>query len=112
MTHRDPVAMALGASIAVIVAAAALTLQNLRDGWPFAPSDGPPARTPAAVDQRSGTGPVHPRAAIDVDPAKLGSLGVLIERAAVEAITQPVRAVATVVPDKSRLVHVHTRVAG
>ena len=52
------------------------------------------------------------RSPVEVDSAHLEALGVRFEPVAVEVIAEPVRAVATVVPDESRISHVHTRVAG
>ena len=49
---------------------------------------------------------------MDVDAATLQELGIRLEVVGRESLTQEVRAVATVVPDESRISHVHTRVAG
>jgi Cu(I)/Ag(I) efflux system membrane fusion protein len=58
-------------------------------------------------------GPEAPdRVAIDVNTETLDALGVRLEVVGREALKQQVRAVATVVPDESRISHVHTRVAG
>jgi Cu(I)/Ag(I) efflux system membrane fusion protein len=49
---------------------------------------------------------------VDVNPATVQELGIRVEVVGREALTQEVRAVATVVPDESRISHVHTRVPG
>jgi Cu(I)/Ag(I) efflux system membrane fusion protein len=49
---------------------------------------------------------------VDVDAGTLQELGIRLEVVGRESLTQQVRAVATVVPDESRISHVHTRVAG
>jgi Cu(I)/Ag(I) efflux system membrane fusion protein len=49
---------------------------------------------------------------VDVGEAVRQDLGIQLELVTRESLTQSVRAVAIVVPDESRLSHVHTRVAG
>jgi Cu(I)/Ag(I) efflux system membrane fusion protein len=49
---------------------------------------------------------------VDVNAATVQELGIRVEVVGREALTQELRAVATVVPDESRISHVHTRVAG
>jgi Cu(I)/Ag(I) efflux system membrane fusion protein len=49
---------------------------------------------------------------VDVNAATVQELGIRVEVVGREALTQEVRAVATVVPDESRISHVHTRVPG
>jgi Cu(I)/Ag(I) efflux system membrane fusion protein len=58
------------------------------------------------------TASTHGRVPVDVDANTLQALGVRLEMVGREVLTQQVRAVATVVPDESRISHVHTRVAG
>lgn len=87
-----------------------LFAQQARGGWPFtaaAAAEPSPLGTAGAADP--GT---HDRAAIEVAPEAMQQLGIRVEPARHEPVTQIVRAVATVVPDESRLSHVHTRVAG
>jgi Cu(I)/Ag(I) efflux system membrane fusion protein len=58
-------------------------------------------------------GPVRgDRVPIDVSASLQQSLGVTIETVARHAMTTDIRAVAVVVPDESRVAHVHTRVSG
>jgi Cu(I)/Ag(I) efflux system membrane fusion protein len=49
---------------------------------------------------------------VSIDVASVGSLDIRLETVGHESLTQSVRAVATVVPDESRISQVHTRVAG
>ena len=49
---------------------------------------------------------------MDVEDETADHLGIRLEAVRREALTQEVQAVATVVPDESRISHVHTRVAG
>jgi hypothetical protein len=49
---------------------------------------------------------------VDVYPATVQELDIRLEAVRRESLMQSLRAVATVVPDESRISHVHTRVAG
>ena len=49
---------------------------------------------------------------VPVDVAATRSLDIRLETVGRESLTQTIRAVATIVPDESRISHVHTRVAG
>ena len=87
-----------------------LAVQNARGGWPFG---GTSARTVAPQGAAGAEVPgTHDRVPVSVESGAMQQLGIRIEPVRQESITQPVRAVATVVPDESRLSHVHTRVAG
>ncbi|HEX2344689.1 MAG TPA: efflux RND transporter periplasmic adaptor subunit [Vicinamibacterales bacterium] len=90
---------------------ALLWVQHARSGWPFAP----PASTPAVesmvgIEPTTGADARHNR--VPVDAAAARSLDIRLETVGYASLTQTVRAVATVVPDESRISHVHTRVAG
>ena len=94
---------------------AILLLQHTRHGWPFSlhmvqpPAAG--ARSgelAAARGQQTGA----ERVPVDVDASKIDQLGIGFETVQGETLAQPLRAVATVVPDESRISHAHTRVAG
>jgi membrane fusion protein, copper/silver efflux system len=93
--------------------AAALWMQHSRDGWPFEPSAHPIVTlqgTNAAAT--TGSDSNHGRVPVDVSSSALEDLGVRLEVVGRESLIQEVRAVATVVPDESRISHVHTRVSG
>ena len=114
---RGPTLSVAGTALVMI---GLLVLQHFRHGWPFSVHHGRPSEAtargeitrPVAVPQTAGAHAQHPRAAVELDPPKLGEVGIRLERARTELISKPVRAVATVVPDESRVSHVHTRVAG
>jgi len=107
-------APALNVLATVSVLAAVLLLQHLRHGWPFSLHMAQPPTSAARPAERSAAdeqaGPE--RVAVDMDASKLEQLGIRLESARRETLSQPLRAVATVVPDESRISHAHTRVAG
>src|SRR5688572_11071624 len=99
----------LGAPLASAIATAAvftgaLWVQHAREAWP--------PLTGAAMPSATGTTSTHDRVPVDVNAATIQELGIRLEVIGRESLTQEVRAVATVVPDESRISHVHTRVAG
>lgn len=104
-------AAASAATAAVLIAV--LWVQHAREAWPFAPAAEGPATTHAVdtVATAASESP-HGRVPVDVTPAMLQQLDVRTEVVRREALTQTLRAVAIVVPDESRISHVHTRVAG
>lgn len=108
----------IGGPIAAAVATAsvltgALWVQHSREAWPFWARGRTPAadRVPRAAPT-TGSASTHDRVPIDVTASTLQELDIRIEVVRRESLTQSVRAVATVVPDESRISHVHTRVAG
>jgi Cu(I)/Ag(I) efflux system membrane fusion protein len=62
----------------------------------------------AAMDPAAGAD----RVPIDLPSSTARDLGIRVEEVHRESLTQAIRAVATVVPDESRISHVHARVAG
>lgn len=108
----------IGAPIAAAAATAlvftgALWVQHARSAWPFE-SD-----RPRVVDVSNATllpgedaGAAHDRIPVEVSAATAQALGIRLEVVGRESLTQEVRAVATVVPDESRISHVHARVSG
>ena len=93
-----------------LVFTAALWIQHTRAGWPFdRPADTPRVERTGAMAPPTGT-ETHNRVAVDASAAR--SLDIRLETVGRESLTQTVRAVATIVPDESRISHVHTRVAG
>jgi Cu(I)/Ag(I) efflux system membrane fusion protein len=91
-----------------------LWVQHARSGWPFdPPADAVVAPLGgAAMPEAPGAASTHERVPVDVDAGTLKELGIRLEVVGRESLTQEVRAVATVVPDESRISHVHTRVSG
>lgn len=102
------------AVIAVVLVGGFFVTQHFRHGWPFSLHHGVGVGSPAAP--RAVPEPSVPetakRAPVQLEPAKLASFDIRVEEAAVGVVNSAVRAVATVVPDESRVSHVHTRVAG
>ena len=106
-------------ALVLAFAALGLLVQHLRHGWPFSLHHGLPAAPLAPGSAAAeggpsrGSGPItHPHVPVEVDPARLAALGIRTEPARRESLARPVRTVVTVVPDESRVSHVHTRVAG
>ena len=108
-------AATISAVCAAVVLATVLFWQDYRHGWPFSrhhdfgkPPVGPTASAPKEGSPASATA----RTTLSVDSARLEGIGVRFERAKVEPVAQPSRAVATVVADEGRISHVHTRFSG
>jgi membrane fusion protein, copper/silver efflux system len=108
----------IAAPIASAVATAALLtgglwVQHSRRAWPFAPRDPAPTsiEAPHAIATTESTS-THDRVPVEVDASTLQELGMRLEVVGRESLTESMRAVAIVVPDESRISHVHTRVAG
>jgi Cu(I)/Ag(I) efflux system membrane fusion protein len=108
----------IGGPIASSLATAALFIgalwvQHTREGWPFARAHDAVASTGGTAMPPAGkTSATHDRVPVDVNANTLHELGVRLEVVGRESLTREARAVATVVPDESRISHVHTRVAG
>lgn len=103
----------LSALIPICVLVAVLIVQDQRQGWPFsrhAQAAPPLTTTPVSVSKVPGSAAA--RSAVELPAPQIDTLGVQFESVAVRAINEPVRAVATVVVDESRVAHVHTRVSG
>lgn len=102
------------AAVAALVVSGFFVTQHLRHGWPFSLHHGvgvsstetKRAAPDASVPETAKRGPV------ELEPSKLATFDIRVEQASVGVVNNAVRAVATVVPDESRVSHVHTRVAG
>ncbi|MEQ1761198.1 MAG: efflux RND transporter periplasmic adaptor subunit [Vicinamibacterales bacterium] len=103
-----PVASAL---VTAALFTGALWVQHARDAWPFGPQGQAAVQMTASTAPSAGS-PTHDRVAVDVTAATAEAVGIRLEVVGRESLTQSVRAVATIVPDESRISHVHTRVAG
>jgi Cu(I)/Ag(I) efflux system membrane fusion protein len=90
---------------------AVLWVQRARGGWPFnnAPAT---AQTEASAGMTATAGSDTRPSRVAVDAASAQALDIRLETVGRESLTQTVRAVATIVPDESRISHIHTRVAG
>ncbi len=108
---------AVGSTVALVLGIAFLLLQHSRHGWPFSLHHGlnaHPSQTAAVtIPSSAGSEPTpHPRHVVTLEESQIASIGLRTEPAVRETLSQPIRATATVVPDESRLSHVHTRVSG
>ncbi len=114
MTHFTKLTSALAAvAVTAAIFSAGLWLQHSRDAWPFAPALLASASADSLLASPSAdAASSHSRVPITVPPSTVQQLGIRLEPATRESLTEVVRAVATVVPDESRISHVHTRVAG
>jgi Cu(I)/Ag(I) efflux system membrane fusion protein len=97
------------AAATALLFTAVLWVQHGRNGWPF---NTPPAVTQAEgrVGMAATADTTHSR--VPVEAAATQSLDIRLETVARESLRETVRAVATVVPDESRISHIHTRVSG
>lgn len=98
-----------GALMMAGVVTALLAVQYLRGSWPFA------ADTAAAATlTQHQAAPASPqaRAALEASDPAFAQLGVHVEPVMRDRLSRPVRVIATVAPDETRISHVHTRVAG
>ena len=103
-----PLLSALGTAIVLV---GILWVQHARSGWPFDRPDATPRQEGmAGMAPTTGADLRHNR--VPLDAAAAQSLDIRLETVGRQSLTQTVRAVATVVPDESRISHVHTRVAG
>lgn len=107
------VTISVAATAALVVAL--LVVQDRRNGWPFSRHHiAQNALEPTASRETStpsGQSAVA-RVAIELPAEQIEKLGVQFEPVEMRSLNNPVRAVATVVADESRITHVHTRVAG
>ena len=103
----------VSAVLTAAVISAGLWAQHSRGGWPFEPAMAPATTmqgtAPAAT---TGTEGNHGRVPVDVAADTVQALGIRLETVGRQSLTQDIRAVATIVPDESRISHVHTRVSG
>ncbi len=102
------------AVIAVVLVGSFFVTQHFRHGWPFSLHHGVGvASTPAPQATADASAPqTAKRAPVELEPSRLASFDIRVEPASVGVVNSAVRAVATVVPDESRVSHVHTRVSG
>ncbi len=103
----------VSAVVTAAVIGGALWIQDSRGAWPFAPASAPVATLQGTMPTATtGSDPDHNRVPVDVTRDTVQALGIRLETVGRQSLTQDVRAVATVVPDESRISHAHTRVSG
>ena len=101
----------ISAAATALVFSGALWMQHARGGWPFnATPSTPKVEGMAGMQVTSGADATHSRVPIEASAAR--SLDIRLETVGRQSLTENVRAVATIVPDESRISHVHTRVSG
>lgn len=103
---RSPLA---AAATTAVLFTTILWVQRARDGWPF---NAPTTSQPAAAAGTAATAGSAAPSRVPVEAAATQSLDIRLETVSRESLTETVRAVATIVPDESRIAHIHTRVAG
>jgi multidrug efflux pump subunit AcrA (membrane-fusion protein) len=114
-TRRDVSLLGVGSAVAVALLIGALIVQHFRHGWPFSLHHGLPVQSTTAAPLVGPPGKSEtqaPRTTVELDPSRLDAIGVRFERVRKESMGEPLRAIATIVPDETRVSHVHTRVAG
>jgi membrane fusion protein, copper/silver efflux system len=111
-SERSAYSLAIAAGASIILIIATLTIQHFRHGWPFSLHHGqttevmaPPPATPAHRES-------HGRVTVDIGEEWVTRLGMQTSIVSRDTIAASIRAVATVVPDEERVVHIHTRVSG
>lgn len=106
--------VAVGATIALAVLLTVLVVQGLRHGWPFsaplAPTTGVDAGSEAP--QSAAKSPLRVRADVELRTDQASTLGIKMEPVLLQPFSEPLRAVAVVVADESRISHIHTRASG
>jgi membrane fusion protein, copper/silver efflux system len=99
------------ATVTALLFTTVLWVQRARGGWPFdTATETRGIESMVGMAATAGTDATHNR--VPVEAAAAQSLDIRLETVGRESLTQTVRAVATIVPDESRISHVHTRVAG
>jgi hypothetical protein len=99
------------AAATALLFTAVLWVQHARGRWPFDhPSAAPQTEAMAGMAATAGSAATHSR--VPVEAAVTQSLDIRLETVGRESLRETVRAVATIVPDESRISHIHTRVSG
>lgn len=121
---RDVIQMArlrvglIGVSIGLVALVGAMAVQSARHGWPFSLHHGyvevagKVRRAPVLSNSGDEPPGAQPRAPITLAQSRATEFGVRVEQVRSEPTARTIRAVATVVPDESRVSEIHTRVSG
>lgn len=112
MSNSSQRTVLLSAAAVIATIVLFMVVQDQRHGWPFSrhmaqPSPAHPNSHASAAARSAAT-----RVPIEIPAQQIEALGVQFEPVELRPLANPVRAVATVVADESRISHVHTRVAG
>ena len=110
----DPRQRTVLLSAAAVIATIVLfmVVQDQRHGWPFSRHMAQPSAEHSSSHASAAARSAATRVPIEIPAQQIEALGVQFEPVEVRPLANPVRAVATVVADESRISHVHTRVAG
>lgn len=101
------------AAAAIALMVAFLAVQDQRHGWPFSRHHAAQLQDTAVASGRAAiTSSAAARASLELPTQQIERIGVRFEPVEIRTLDNPVRAVATVVADESRISHVHTRVSG
>ncbi len=139
-SRRRWIEVSVGEFVVIAALLGAVLVQHLRHGWPFSLHHGFPTNTSAGsldrqraaahaqhaasgategdVDMDGGVAPPPPpgivpdRTAVALEPARQELIGIRLATVTHASLAEPIRAVATIAPDESRVSHVHTRVSG
>lgn len=103
-------AFCLGAFGSALVISSLLALQQGRHGWPFVNES--PAMPGMAGGSHPSPAPTATRTGIALGAGQAQAMDIRFSRVEKGLIDEQVRVTTTVVPDESRLAHVHTRIAG
>ena len=98
--------------VGVFALALVVALQHVLHGWPFSLHHGTSSPAASLRPSSAPTPAASPRAHVELAQERWSALGVRVEPARLESMGGSLRAVVTIVPDESRLAHVHTRVSG
>jgi Cu(I)/Ag(I) efflux system membrane fusion protein len=107
-------ALVSGATVVALIIVF-LVVQDQRHGWPFSRHHNVQAAAERSAGNSRGSATASSasaRSPVSLPTQQIESLGVRFEPVEMHSIDNPVRAVATVVADESRISHVHARVAG
>lgn len=102
----------LSAASVIVAIMLFLIVQDQRHGWPFSRHMAQPSSAHTNSHASAATRSAATRVPIEIPDQQIEALGVQFEPVELRPLANPVRAVATVIADESRISHVHTRVAG
>jgi Cu(I)/Ag(I) efflux system membrane fusion protein len=100
-----------GATATALLFTTVLWVQHSRGGWPFN-NERVATHAETMAGMTASAGPDMTQSRVPVEAAATQSLDIRLETVGREALIQTIRTVATIVPDESRISHVHTRVSG
>lgn len=101
----------VSALVTAAIIAGAGWIQYTRSSWPFgAPPAVAHAKSTASPPTAGTSGSSRDR--VPIERSAAGPIDIRLDDVRRESLTETTQAVATVVPDESRLSHVHTRVSG